>query len=91
MSEYEPVDLERDSRRMINELTDVGRTAGLLVSRAALERGDHDQVTEMFDNVAQAITVALLKFQYELAQVERPSVHVSHGDHVEGHFVSDGL
>ena len=70
--QYEPLELDGDSRKLINRLTEVGIVAGNLVSRAAVEHGNHHPVTEMFDNVAQRITVALLEFQIALNELESP-------------------
>lgn len=69
MSEYEPIDLERDSKRLINELIDVGRTAGLFVSRAAMDYGDYDPRTKMFDVAAQRVTLVLLKLHADLDKI----------------------
>ena len=77
MTEYEPIDLVPESRHLINELTKVGLLAGQLVSRAAVENGNHDPITEMFDDVAQRITGTLLEFQVALKQHDRSDSRIA--------------
>ena len=68
LMQYEPIELNEDSRKLVNKLIEVGIVAGNLVSRAAVEHGDHHSITEMFDNVAQRITATLLEFQIAVVE-----------------------
>lgn len=70
MNDFKPVNLDEDSKCLKKELIDLGRHAGRLVSRAAMEHGNHHPVTDMFDKVAQHITVALLELQLALKGLE---------------------
>lgn len=70
MSEFEPIDLKRDSNRLINELTEIGLVAGKYLSRAALEYGDDHPITQAFDDIAQNISGSLLRFRLALRDID---------------------
>ena len=79
MSEYEPVDLDHDVAYLLDQLMGVGRLAGRLMSRAAVEAQEakkgksgvvnpnlttpQDAIVEMYDRVAQRTTVSILELQ----------------------------
>jgi hypothetical protein len=71
MTEFEPIDLEHDVPHLKNELMEVGRVAGVYVSRAAAEFGNDHPITALFDVVAQGITVNLLQLQVNLLELKR--------------------